>query len=84
MMQREVQYIMLGYCSNSPLRCKNARTMKILNQSDDCCPECDLFLIPAQDISQQLRADEQFLRFFILLIVFILLVSVYIYYLYFV
>ncbi|MGP9543644.1 hypothetical protein ACT3QR_01400 [Psychrobacter sp. AOP7-B1-25] len=56
--------------------------MKILNQSDGCCPECDLFLIPAQDISQQLRTDEQFLRFFILLIVFILLVSVYIYYLY--
>ena len=75
---------MLGYCSNSPLRCTNARTMKILNQVDSCCPECHLFLIPAQDISQKLRSYEQFLRFSILLIVFILLVSVYIYYLHFV
>lgn len=75
---------MLGYCSNSPLRCQNARNTKLLNQVDSCCPECHLFLIHAKDISQQLRADEQFLRFSILLIVFILLVSVYIYYLHFV
>ncbi len=75
---------MLGYCSNSPLRCQNARNTKLLNQVDSCCPKCHLHLIPAQDISQQLRADEQFLRFSILLIVFILLVSVYIYYLHFV
>ncbi len=75
---------MLGYCSNSPLRCKNARSAKILNQMDSCCPKCNLFLLPARDGSQQLHADEQFLRLSVLAIVFMLLVSVYIYYLNFV
>jgi len=72
---------MLGYCSNSPLRCENARSTKILNQVDSCCPECNLFLVPAQDISQQLIADEQFLRLSILSTALMLLISVYIYYL---
>jgi len=72
---------MIGYCSNSPLRCKNARSMKMLNRIDSCCPECSLFLLPAQDVSQQLHADEQFLQFAIMAIVFTLLTAVYIYYL---
>ncbi len=72
---------MLGYCSNSPLRCKNARSAKILNQMDSCCPECNLFLLPAQGVSKQLRADEQFLRLAVVAMVFTLFVSVYIYYL---
>ena len=72
---------MLGYCSNSPLRCKNARSAKILNQVDSCCPECHLSLVPAQDISQQLLADEHFLRFLVLATVLMILISVYIYYL---
>ncbi len=76
---------MLGYCSNSPLRCKNARSAKMLNLIDSCCPECNLFLLPVRDVSQQqLRANEQFLRFSILAIVFVLFVSVYVYYLNFV
>ncbi|WP_201599698.1 hypothetical protein [Psychrobacter piscatorii] len=72
---------MLGYCSNSPLRCENARSAKILTQVDSCCPECHLFLVPAQDITQQLLADEQFLRFSVLLIVLVLLIAVYVHYL---
>ncbi len=72
---------MLGYCSNSPLRCENARSAKILNQVDSCCPECHLFLVPAQDITQQLLADEQFLRFSVLVIVLMLLIAVYVHYL---
>ncbi len=75
---------MLGYCSNSPLRCTNARSMTILNRMDSCCPECNLFLLPAQDVSQQLRADENFLRSAIVTIVLILILSAYIYYLNFV
>ena len=75
---------MLGYCSNSPLRCPNARSMTLLNQMDSCCPECNLALLPAQDVSQQLLADEKFLRYAIIAIVLILLLSAYIYYLYFV
>lgn len=70
---------MIGYCSNSPLRCKNARSMTMLNRIDSCCPECNLFLLPAQDVSQQLHADEQFLQFAIMAIVFILFTVVYIY-----
>ena len=75
---------MLGYCSNSPLRCTKARSMTILNRMDSCCPECNLFLLPAQDVSQQLRADENFLRSAIMAIVLILILSAYIYYLNFV
>lgn len=71
---------MLGYCSNSPLRCENARSMKILNQIDSCCPECDLYLLPAQDISQQLRAEERFLLFAVLVIAVMLFASIYMYY----
>ena len=75
---------MLGYCSNSPLRCENARSIKLLNQIDSCCPKCGLFLLPAQNLSNQLRADEQFLRFVFLALAVILLVVTYIYYLNFV
>lgn len=71
---------MLGYCSNSPLRCEKARSMEALNQVDSCCPECHLYLLPAQDISQQLRLEEKVLQFAILLIAFVLLTSAYIYY----
>lgn len=71
---------MLGYCSNSPLRCEKARSMEALNQVDSCCPECHLYLLPAQDISQQLRLEEKVLQFAILLIAFILLTSAHIYY----
>ncbi|WP_198332031.1 hypothetical protein [Psychrobacter aquimaris] len=58
--------------------------MTILNRMDSCCPECNLFLLPAQDVSQQLRADENFLRSAIVTIVLILILSAYIYYLNFV
>jgi uncharacterized membrane protein len=47
---------------------------------DACCPECGLFLLPAQDVSQQLRADEQFLRYAVLAVALVLFVAVYIYY----
>ena len=75
---------MLGYCSNSPLRCENARSIKLLNQIDSCCPKCDLFLLPAQNLSGQLRADERFLRLVFFVIAIILLAATYIYYLNFV
>ncbi|MEN6670490.1 hypothetical protein AAJP47_08960 [Psychrobacter sp. B38] len=54
--------------------------MELLNQADSCCPECHLFLLPAQDISQQLRAEEKLLLFAVLVIAFILFASIYIYY----
>lgn len=71
---------MLGYCSNSPLRCKKARSVETLNQVDSCCPECQLILLPTQDISQQLRLEEKVLQLVVLVIAIIVLTSVYIYY----
>jgi len=38
-------------------------------------------MLPAQDISQQLRADERFLRFAIIAIVLMLILFAYMYYL---
>ena len=72
---------MIGYCCNSPLRCKNARTIQLLNRMDSCCPECNLFLLPAQDVSKQLQADEEFLQFSISMVVIAIFTAVYIYYL---
>jgi len=72
---------MLGYCSNSPLRCEHAYSIQVLNRMDSCCPKCTLFLLPAQDVSQQLLADEQFLQFSIAVMVFTTSTVVYIYYL---
>ena len=71
---------MLGYCSNSPLRCQKARSMTILNQVSSYCPECGLSLLPAHNLSRQLRADEQFLRYTFLATGLLLLAAVYIYY----
>ena len=71
---------MIGYCSNSPLRCENARSAKVLNQVDSCCPQCNVSLIPVQDVSQQIIADEKFLRFAILAVALVVLVFIYIYY----
>lgn len=31
---------MKGYCSNSPLRCSEASTGKIIESTDHCCPKC--------------------------------------------
>lgn len=75
---------MLGYCSNSPLRCENARSIKLLNQMDDCCPKCGLFLLPAQNLGSQLQASERFLRLVFFVTAMILLAATYIYYINFV
>jgi RNase P subunit RPR2 len=72
---------MLGYCSNSPLRCEKAHSMILLNQVDTYCPECGLFLLPTQNLSRQLRADERFLQYTFLITGLVLLACVYLYYL---
>lgn len=75
---------MFGYCSNSPLRCENARSTKVLRQIDSCCPECHLFLLPTQNITQQLHVEEKFLRLVFMIVATILLIAVCIYFLNFV
>ena len=71
---------MLGYCSNSPIRCDNARTLKVLNQVDGSCPKCGLFLLPAPQLSKNLHVDERVLSLSLATIMLILLVSVYVFY----
>lgn len=71
---------MLGYCSNSPLRCQNAMSMIVLSQTNDACPECGLSLIPAPHLSNNLRIDFQIIQLALLVLVLILLALVYIYY----
>lgn len=71
---------MRGYCSNSPLRCTNARSAVILNQIDSCCPECGLFLLPVQRTSNRLDVARRILQWALVAMVLLLLALVYIYY----
>ncbi|MEC5210226.1 hypothetical protein RCH20_001293 [Psychrobacter sp. PL15] len=71
---------MLGYCSNSPLRCANARSMIMLNQVDQCCSECRLYLLPAQQQRDGSHVDQRVLQLALLVMVLIVLALVYIYY----
>jgi len=71
---------MRGYCSNSPLRCSNARSAVVLNQIDLCCPECGLFLLPVQRISNRTGTTQRVLQWALVVMVLLLLALVYIYY----
>ncbi len=71
---------MIGYCSNSPLRCVNARSMIILNQADNNCPQCGLSLIPVNSLSSSTRMEQQFLHISFGITGLLLLALVYIYY----
>ena len=75
---------MLGYCSNSPLRCANARSLKVLDEIDSCCPNCGLFLVPAQKRGHELRAEERLLRRAFFAVAIILIAVTHIYFLMFV
>lgn len=71
---------MTGYCSNSPVRCVNARTLIVLNEANNCCPECGLFLVPANSLSSSARMEQQFLQFSLGVMVFLILILVYVSY----
>ena len=75
---------MLGYCSNSPLRCEHARSLIVLDQIDCCCPNCGLFLISTQKISHKLRAEERLLRMAFYAVAILLMIVTHIYYIKFV
>lgn len=49
----------MGYCSNSPLRCVNAQTLVVINEKDNCCPECGLFLVPTNDKNSNALVELQ-------------------------
>ncbi len=71
---------MTGYCSNSPMRCSNARAMSLLNQSDNSCPQCGLSLVPADSSSNSSRMELQFLHFSLAITILLLLALIYISY----
>lgn len=71
---------MTGYCSNSPVRCVNARKLTLLNEANSRCPECGLSLVPANSLSSSARMEQQFLQFGLGIIAFLILVMVYVYY----
>lgn len=75
---------MLGYCSNSLLRCEHARSLQLLDQIDSCCPSCGLFLIPTQKLSYKLRAEERLLRMAFFAVAILLVIVTHIYYIKFV
>lgn len=72
---------MSGYCSNSLLRCDNARLMIKLYQTDNYCPKCGLSLVVADNLSESSRAEQYFLILCLVLIAILLLAVTYIYYL---
>lgn len=69
---------MTGYCSNSPLRCENARLMTMLTHDDNCCPECGLSLVPVNNSSRSAYTEQNFLSLALGLMVLLLLILVYI------
>ncbi len=71
---------MLGYCSNSPLRCENARSLRLLDEIDSNCPSCGLFLVPAQKLSHQLSADERLLRIALYVFAILLILVIHLHY----
>lgn len=52
---------MSGYCSNSPSRCQKARTLEVLENADNICPECGSVLIPAKNLENRHRFERNFL-----------------------
>ena len=71
---------MTGYCSNSPARCVNARTLTLINEANNCCPECGLSLVPANSLSSNARMEIKFLQFGLGIMAFLILALVYVYY----
>lgn len=74
------RYFMMGYCSNSPMHCKNARAMILLNRADSSCPECGLSLVPADRSSNSSRMELQFLHISLAITMVLLLALIYVSY----
>ena len=71
---------MAGYCSNSPLRCPNARAMILLSQTDNDCPHCGMSLVPANNSINSSRTEQRILQIGLSVTGILLLLLVYIYY----
>lgn len=71
---------MMGYCSNSPMRCTNAHAMTLLNEADSSCPQCGLSLVPADSSSKNSRMELQFLYISLALTILLLLALIYVSY----
>lgn len=71
---------MIGYCSNSPLRCSNAKYMTLLNRLDNSCPQCGLSLVANDSTDSSSYFEQGMLQLGLVVTVLLLLVLVYIYY----
>ncbi len=71
---------MIGYCSNSPLRCSNAKSMTLLNRLDNSCPQCGLSLVENVSMDSSSYFEQRALQLGLIVTVLLLLVLVYIYY----
>ncbi len=71
---------MIGYCSNSPLRCSNARSMVRLNESSGICPNCGMILVENDSSSSASKAEQRILQVSLVITVLLMFILVYIYY----
>ena len=71
---------MIGYCSNSPLRCPHAKTIELLNQPNNCCPNCGLSLVTSSNLSKSALFELWILQTGLAVTAILLLVLVYVYY----
>lgn len=71
---------MTGYCSNSPLRCVNARSMIRLERTDGNCPNCKMALVTNYSLSTASKAEQRILQASLCVTVLLLAILVYLYY----
>lgn len=48
--------MMAGYCSNSPLRCQEAKQLTLFPASNQSCPECGSTLITIKNLPNSSQA----------------------------
>lgn len=71
---------MSGYCSNSPVRCENARQLTTLNSQDGNCPLCGLALVRRQDVQDSSRLEYRFLYISLVVMIIGLILLTYVYF----
>ena len=71
---------MMGYCSNSPLRCHHAHAMEVLNQTNNSCPNCGMSLVPVNNLFISASFEQRVLQLSLAVTAILLLVMVDVYY----
>ena len=71
---------MTGYCSNSPHRCENAKSLILLTTDDESCPHCGLALVPALNDQLNPQVEQRLFQLGLGLVVVLTLLAVYLTY----